>query len=413
MMNTVHAEVSIRTALFLSEQHRGTAVLLVRDNAEARAQYANIEQQAAIVLANEPRPLEIIYYEGILETDSRRKQTEDHLRDMDMLALVCQAYCGNPRDDYETFIRRFVHAWATTYIPTGNPINENKLEAVFCGYYLTKSGFEAATRDTIESWMKNMAGKIDQATSTNNWETKRFKILGEIGLACGDTAWMHVAVERYKSYIPNAIRDDGSTDDFHKRDAVSYHCGALGPLLVFCLIAEQMQIRIEGATTYEWQADNGGSVKKAVHFFDPYIAGEKTHMEFVNSTVAFDKQRCDAGIERYCPHLWEPSEAADEYELVAGFEPAYSTETLVDLLNSSATEYPTWLTVLTKATAIDPVGTKAAHGMSMPLTTPPSAQQNPWRVYMLNGAHLPRGPHIGSDVPGVYVGKQGVLPLHP
>ncbi len=349
----VGAEVSIRDVIFLSPVNRQKCSILNQTNDQARTAFNAIEQEAEGVLGDTPRPIATIHYEGILETDRRRIDTEDHLRDMDKLALVTLAYSGKPVAKYESFIKKFVWAWATTYNPTGNPINENKLEAVYGGYYLVKNAFTAEERITIESWMKEIARKELRDQSNTNWETKRFKIVAEIALACESSSLMNDAVNRFKRYVPNAINGDGSTVDFTKRDALSYHRGGLRPLLIFCLLAEQARIRVNGSSLYQWEASNGGSVKKAVHFLDPYVKGEKQHTEFENSTVAFDRERCQAGIEKYCPHPFDPNDPsnADIYAIASGFEPELSQMAAL-ILNSSNTEYPTWLTVMAKSTAI-------------------------------------------------------------
>jgi hypothetical protein len=353
------AEVSIRETVFLSEDNREVTAWLCQNDSQAQEAFAAVEEEAGTVLDNQPRPIENIYYEGILETDSRRKDTEDHLRDMDMLALMTMAYYGNPSEAYRDFIKKFVLAWATTYKPTGNPINENKLEAVYCGYYLVKEYFSQNEQEKIESWLLTIAEKENGSTSDDNWETKRFKIIGEIGLACNSRQWMDRAVQRYKNYVPKAIRSDGSTNDFHQRDALSYHRGGLRPLLVFCVIAEQMNIRVSDKSTYEWEASNGGSVKKAVHFFDPYVSGEKEHIEFENTTVNFDRERCEAGIEEYCPHVFDPKTAGTAviYELASAFEPEL-TQIAAEILETDNTRYPTWLSVMVKSNAVDITGTK-------------------------------------------------------
>lgn len=350
LTSVVWAEVEIRLTLPLSVEHRQVADSLRRTKPQAAAAFAQVRDEAAGVLGRSPRPLSVLHYEGVLGTDPRRQQTEDHLRDMDMLALVTQAHSGSPTSGYAAFIKAFVWAWATTYLPTGNPINENKLEPVYIGYYLTRDQFSSAERQRIESWLLTIAKYENSRTSTDNWETKRFKIIGLIALATGRADLMDTAVNRFRKYLPASLYGDGSSSDFHERDALGYHTGAVLPLMAFCLTAEQAGIRIDGKSLYEWEAANGASVRKSVHFLDAYVLGEKTHTEFQDTKVQFDRDRCKAGLTQYCPHTWRPSEgtASEIYQLASGFEPSLSAMA-ARILGTTSTEYPTWMTVLAKA----------------------------------------------------------------
>lgn len=343
-------DVSIRDAVFIAPRNRPMILENTVNDPQAKEAYQKIEKEADNVINREPAPLKVIHYEGVLETDSKRQKTQEHLKDMDRLALVSQAYYGKQKPEYLDFIKRYVWSWGTTYEPTGNPINENKLEAVFCGYYLVKNEFTEREQQVLEEWMAEIVDKESQNTSQDNWETKRFKIIAEIALATDRSDFMRLAVDRFKNYVPNALNADGSSIDFHKRNALSYHVGGMVPLVNFCVLAEQQKIRIDNKSLYEWEASNGASVKKSVHFLDSYVTGKKEHLEFKHSEVQFDKKRCAAGLDEYCPHIWEAGESstAELYDLASAFEPELS-EISAMVLNTDNSRFPTWLSVLVKS----------------------------------------------------------------
>jgi hypothetical protein len=344
------ADVSIRDAVFIASENRTAILENTANDPQAKVAYQKIEREADNIINREPSPLKYIHYEGVLETDPKRQKTQEHLKDMDRLALITLAYYGKQKPEYVSFIKRFVRAWGTTYKPTGNPINENKLEAVFCGYYLVKEEFSDSEQLELEEWMMEIVDMESRNTSMDNWETKRFKIMAEIALATDRGDFMQMAVERFKNYVANALNGDGSSVDFHERDALSYHVGGMVPLVNFSVLAEQQKIRIDNKSLYEWEAPNGASVKKSVHFLDPYVIGNKEHIEFKNTEVQFDIERCEAGLDNYCPHIWEPekSSTADLYDLASAFEPELS-EMSAMVLNTSNTRFPTWLSVLVKS----------------------------------------------------------------
>ncbi len=339
-------EVEIRQCLVLSESSRQKLALTVVSNPEAAALWKKIKEEVQPFLGDAPRPLAVINYEGLLDTDSRRIQTESHLEDMDKLSLMTWAYSAHPSPEYGEAIRKFVWAWASTFKPTGNPINENKLESVILGYSLVKTLFTSTERTKVEAWMHDIAQKERSGLSNNNWESKRLKLVGVIGLVLGNKSHEDFARERFRTYIQAALRPNGSSVDFEERDALGYHTSGLDPLLVFALMAKQFHPDAAAADLYRYQSPSGASLMKSVHFVDPYAKGEKKHEEFANSKVQLDKDRRAAGIEKYqAGTYFKPVDAVEMYALSVGFEPSYSG-LIADILKSQARQYPTWMTLM-------------------------------------------------------------------
>jgi hypothetical protein len=67
-------------------------------------------------------------------------------------------------------------------------------------------------------------------------------------------------------------------------------------------------------------------LEKAIAFLIPYITGEKTHREFVHSTVKFDRERSDAGDPSIrVGSAWKPEEARRLFDLAGYFSPRFHT----------------------------------------------------------------------------------------
>lgn len=82
------------------------------------------------------------------------------------------------------------------------------------------------------------------------------------------------------------LNNDGSTKDFKERDALHYHCYTLEPLIKSAIVIHQFL-----NVNYYSQLDSYPKLESGINFLKPYIKREKTHLEFVNSNVNFDKMR--------------------------------------------------------------------------------------------------------------------------
>ncbi|MDZ7693278.1 MAG: hypothetical protein U5K69_19530 [Balneolaceae bacterium] len=138
------AEVYIRQTIILTPQEQEALIRFIQQNDSAHQLWLDIRQQADSVLADAPDPQERIHYEGLLDTNSKRIQTEQALEDMDKLAQLLFAYYGSGDTKYVEKTKQFIMAWVRAYKATGNPINENKFEPLIHCYYVMKSAFTVA-----------------------------------------------------------------------------------------------------------------------------------------------------------------------------------------------------------------------------------------------------------------------------
>ena len=183
-------------------------------------------------------------------------------------------------------------------------------------------------------------------TPNNNWQAKRYKIIGIVGCITQNDTLKALAVEGFKTYINTAYFANGTSNDLVERDALHYHIGGLKPLLsTFINLA-----RFDTAfNLYYYVSPTGASIQQSVAYVVPYARNEQQRKEWMNTTVALDKERAAAGLADYQPgKLFDPKEAtplfewagyyhADWYDIVG---PREFTARWVGLLNSPLVRKP-------------------------------------------------------------------------
>jgi hypothetical protein len=144
----------------------------------------------------------------------------------------------------------------------------------------------------------------------------------------------------FKEQVDKNLYPDGSSFDFHERDALHYHCYDLEPLLTLAAAADQSHIDL-----YSHVSPKGASIAKSVQFLVPYCDGTQTHAEWVHSKVSFDRKRADSGDAHFkAGALFEPRNGRRTLELAAYFDP--SLDPLIIRLAGDAERYPSWQMVL-------------------------------------------------------------------
>lgn len=339
-------EVEIRDVIPLTAPQRERLAALVKSDPEAEALYLSRWTAAAGYLAETPRPLEVIHYEGLVNTDPQQMRSVENLADMDRVATLLEVWQVAPSAALSTKMRTYILAWARKYRPTGNDVNENKLVPLFTAYLALRDDFPPAERAEVEPWLRkigelNLAEVRQETGEKTNRFTKRLRILALLGLALGETSWLEAAWEGYRDFVRSSLDPDGSSLDFKRRDTLTYHCSALRPLLDLAVLASQ-----SGTDLYDWTSETGASVKKSVDFVRPYAEGTKTHAEWVNTQAPLDRERAAAGIAAYQPgQLFEPKRALPMLNQAAYFDESLAP-LVVKLSGAGAQRFPTWRSVL-------------------------------------------------------------------
>ncbi|WP_165305077.1 alginate lyase family protein [Pedobacter sp. SYP-B3415] len=317
-------------AQFISFSEAEMARLKKRVKADEHASrlYQTWKAVADKALDAEPGPIARITSQGLLMGNPAKTASLNAVADAPKMYALALAYRLDRKPEYLSKAAQFLNAWAQTNKATGNPIDETKLEEVFLAFDLLKEKLPRDTRDRVVTWFENIAAaeldsesaKAGRSTAKNNWNSHRIKIMVQTTLATGTRKFVAAIDKEIQNQIAVNLRADGSTFDFHERDALHYHIYSLEPLLK-ALIAWK---RAGNKNYFLYETSGGASVKKSVDFLLPFASGTQKHIEFANSTVGFDKARAGNGEKGYQPAAFVPARSVPVLAEAVYFDPAYS-----------------------------------------------------------------------------------------
>lgn len=344
--------VAVAGPASLTDAQRAKLIALVKADAEAKARFASLRTAADAALSAEPNPIKSIRSEGKLKSDPEKIRTGESMHDVPKVEALGWADAVTGEAPYAAKAKQFLVAWAKVNESRGDPIDDTGLEGMIVAYDLIHATCDASESRTIEKWLRQVAdaevasGKSKKVTSTiNNWHSHRLKIVGLIGLTLKDAKLTEYVTGAFHELADHNLYPDGSTYDFHERDALHYHCYDLEPLLTLAIAARQAGL----GDWYAWQAPKGGSIAKSVAFLVPYCRGDQKHAEWVHSKVEFDRKRAESGDPHYKAGTpFEPKSGRRTLELAAFFDPSLN-ELVVKLSGAKATRFATWQQVLNAA----------------------------------------------------------------
>lgn len=337
-------EFDIREVVPLSDRELATLRQIALEEPDIRRILADMEEEIARKGLREadPRPLEEIHYEGLVHTDPRRLATVENLREMDAVALLTRYWQATGDSGAATSLRRFIVAWAQTYRPTGNDVNENKLYPLLVAYSQLRTTFPEADRLKIDSWIHTLgefhARAVAESGQLTNRYTKHVRLTALLGRILGRSDWQAAADQGIRRFVEESLYPDGTSRDLQRRDTLTYHASALKPILELAILAGP-----SGSEWYAWEAPSGGSLKKSVDYVVPYALGEKTREEWRNTTVDLDRRRAAAGIEEYRPgRLFDPADARELMEWASFFDPTLD-RVVAHLYQTENPRFASWI----------------------------------------------------------------------
>lgn len=301
-------------------------------------------KRVAARLNDQPKPLARLHTEGTLPHEGIYDESVEAERDLELMrdaALVWRA-TGDAR--YLHLVDRFLLAWATTYQPSFDPIDETHFDSMILAYDMTASALSVKTRNATAAFISKLAnGYVERIDAQqrpltgvyrNNWESHRVKLIAMAAFTLDDRKLINAAQRLFIEQIAENVAPDGATVDYAERDALHYVTYDLEPLVVAALAA-----RRHNRNWLAQRAQNGASLQSAIDWLVPYALGEKTHEEFVHSSVAFDAKRREAGLTGYSGP-WDPKGAAELFHLAARLSGRYAGVAL-----RLAPTPPAWLAV--------------------------------------------------------------------
>ena len=181
-----------------------------------------------------------------------------------MLALrtLTWAYIITGGQQYATKGRTFLRAWARTYIPTGNDVNENKLNICFYAFHVFGYSFTTSERVEIARWLEPIGSlhiKLWHDKAHGNRAAKRVKLVLLTSYVLHRTDWQQWAKDKMLLLIKGSLNPDGTSKDLHARDAMHYHLSCIKAMLETSLIGQVL-----GMDFYSLETINSASIRKSV-----------------------------------------------------------------------------------------------------------------------------------------------------
>ncbi len=341
-------EFSFRRTVPLNPEQTAKLRDLVENDKEAAALFKELEAEAKPLIGMRPTPIAKVNYEGLVNTHPKRIESVKHLRQMVDASILVQYWQASGNEEAAETLRNMVTAWASTYIPTGNDVNENKFYPLYTAYEALRPTFSEEERKEVDAWIKKI-GKLHEKEVKNpsfmtNRFTKSIRMLALFSRFLDHPEWNKMAMDGFKTYVTESLRPDGTSLDLERRDTLTYHTSGLRPIVEIAIYAGE-----NGRNLYEWESPVKSSLKGSVDYVVPFANGTKTRKEWLNTTVDLDRRRGAAGIEAYRPgRLYEPENALSLLEEASFFDP-----TLVPLVNklsgSDAKRFATWPMVVNAA----------------------------------------------------------------
>ena len=312
----------------LSETEIQTLRKGIESNDRVGKAFEPYQQAAAKALNDQPTPIETIVSQGVLAGNPAKTASLKALQDGNKVYALALNYRLNKQKSYLQKAVDFLRAWAQTNKPTGDPINETKLEDMITAYDLIRNDVLFDAKKQIDEWINSVyqaelhsaSARPGKTTGFNNWNSHRIKIMTLTAFTLNNADYMQSVYPLLEKQISDDLYTDGSSFDFTERDALHYHTYTLEPLLR----ASMVIYRATGKNYFTYESPGKSSISKSVDFLVPYVTGAKTHPEFVNSKVNFDKARAANNEKGYAAGtLFEPINGLYTLSLAAYFNAAY------------------------------------------------------------------------------------------
>lgn len=314
------------------------------ERTSAEPQVQALVKGVAARLNAQPKPLARLHTEGTLPHQGIYDQSVDAQQDLELMRDAALAWRATGDERYLRLVDRFLLAWAVTYQPSFNPIDETHFDSMILAYDLTASALPVKTRNAVVAFITKLANgyvaRVDAqprpltGTYRNNWESHRVKLVAMAAFTLDDRKLVNAAQRLFVEQIGTNVAPNGATVDFGERDALHYVTSDLQPLVVAALAA-----RRHNRNWLTQRAPNGATLGLALDWLVPYALGQKTHEEFVHSSVAFDSKRREAGVPGYSGQ-WDPKSSAELFHLAARLSGRYA-----GVAQRLASAPPAWLSV--------------------------------------------------------------------
>jgi hypothetical protein len=324
MLLTLLAPVIALAQLAAPSDYALLGPTFARRNADSEAAAAVIARARA-ALTRPPGAIPRLHTEGTLPGKGIREISLVAKRDQPIVLDLAMAWRLTGDRAFLDQAGRYLDAWSSIYRMSFNPIDETGFDLLAMAYDLTEADLPRATRARMDGFWRRMAtGYLDAMDgnpghANTNWQSHRIKLATMAAFQIGDRRLIDRARAAYRKQVMVNLRSDGSTFDFEERDALHYVTYNLDPLMMAALTAKQ-----HGEDWYGWSAPGGASLPRSLDWLAEFARGMRTHIEFANSQIQFDRDRAASGQAEYAPHAWQPENAIDTYRIAGLLDPRFA-----------------------------------------------------------------------------------------
>ncbi len=262
------------------------------------------------------RPIERFELAGTLNHHPGHVRSDEAKKNFPAIFALAVAGSSAPeplRARSQTAAADALLAWARTYQPTGNPIDEWFFVPLLQAADLVAGGLTAGEQGVLLGWAHEFAASGDRcyerkaarnASRANNWMARRLLIRSVAATVAGDAAARAEVPGLLGEFVARnyvtgpAGERDGRTFDFVQRDALHYHMAAVQPLVEMTMCVPDLVN--PGARA---------AIISGLDFIRPYFLGERKHIDFAATTVSFDVERREAGYPAFQYAPWDPARA--------------------------------------------------------------------------------------------------------
>lgn len=247
----------------------------------------NLRAAVKSASADSPQPVRTITSAGVTNADDEGLQASRRaFRNADSVAILALDYRIHATNERLQQAAQYLLAWATTHVPTGQPIDETRLDGFVWAYDLLRCQLDRDTKDVVEHWLSTMQTKKNNyvfgpKTEHNNHHTHQLKMQLLLDRALDDQAGFAAHTAEARAHIAKNIdAASGESLDYRERDAMHYQVYNLDAWLEIVLIS--------GCCAHE--------VDAAFNFFLQHVKVDDIHHEFANSSAPIDQKREAGGF---------------------------------------------------------------------------------------------------------------------
>jgi len=284
----------------------------------------SIVARAVATLDRPPGAIPHAHTEGTLPGKGIREISIKAREDQPIVLNFALAYRLTGDRRFLDAAARYLENWADIYQISFNPIDETGFDTLIMATDLTDGALPEPVRTKLDAfWRKMAVGYLDAMdagppNAQTNWQSHRIKLATLTAFRTGDPKLIARARNAFRKQIGVNLYADGSTYDFHERDALHYVTYNLDPLMMAALAAQA-----HGEDWFRWSSPTGSSLPRSLDWLAAFARGEKTHSEFVRSKIQFDRDRANSGQQEYAAHDWDVANGVGTYTLASLLDARY------------------------------------------------------------------------------------------